>query len=189
MGKVILIGGSPMTGKSTIAMNIASTLKYPCISTDDIGEALQTVVAINPMQKSDFRTYYANTSPDKLIADIQQYHKAMELAINRLIDIHGSWGNSLIMEGWALYPSRIQHLIGENVSAVWLIASDGLLESRLLGKTDFLNGVAAQNYLLRSKWHNDLILEQCKTVRASFVFVHGDEPTDLLANKILSFTS
>lgn len=187
MGKVILIGGSPMVGKSSVSLTIASKLKYPCISTDDIGEALQTVAPINPMQGKDFRDYYANTPIDRLIVDIQRYHKAMEPAIERLVEIHSSWGNSLLIEGWALYPKHIQQFKSNNISAVWLIACDGLLGSRLLGKPDFLDGVAARNYLSRSNWHNTMLLEQCKAVDAPFVFVQGNESADLLSTNILPF--
>ncbi len=186
MGKVILIGGSPMTGKSTLAMELAAEFKYQCISTDDIGETLQTITSINPMQGIDFRTYYATSSIDKLIKDIQQYHKAMEPAISRLLDIHSSWGNSLIMEGWALYPSHIQQYASNNISAIWLIASHELLETRLLNSPAFLDGIAAQNYLYRSMWHNALILKQCKDCNTPFITLHGNESLDSLAKEVLS---
>ncbi len=178
-----------MTGKSTVATEIASMLKRPCISTDDIGEVLQTVTPINPMQGADFRAYYESTPIEKLITDIKKYHKYMEPAINRLLEIHASWGTPLIMEGWALYPSHIQPCVGNNIAAVWLIASDELLESRLLNKSDFLSGTAAKNYLLRSKWHNNLLLEQCRATNAHFISVRGDESVNSIAEKILSSSS
>jgi len=189
MGKVILIGGSPMIGKSTVAVEIASLLKCQCLSTDDLGEVLQTVISINPMQGADFRAYYANTSVEKLIADIQQYHKTMEPAIHRLIDIHGSWGNSLVIEGWALYPHSILPFQNESIFSCWLIAADGLLESRLESKTDFLAGKAAENYLLRSKWHNALLFDQCKSLKAHYSLIDGTESPSSLAQIFLDFSS
>lgn len=39
--KVILIGGSPMSGKSTVASRLSALYGYSHISTDDIGEILQ----------------------------------------------------------------------------------------------------------------------------------------------------
>ena len=35
--KVILIGGSPMSGKTTLALKLAAKYEYGCVSTDDIG--------------------------------------------------------------------------------------------------------------------------------------------------------
>ena len=61
MKKVILIGGSPMSGKSTIALKLAQRLNYPCIPADDIGEALQTVADIDPMRGMHYHEYYINT--------------------------------------------------------------------------------------------------------------------------------
>ena len=186
MGKVILIGGSPMTGKSTVAVAIASKLKYPCISTDDIGEALQTIAPLNPMQDKDYRNYYENTPLSQLSDDTLQYHKAVEPAIQRLIDIHSTWGNSIIIEGWALYPKCIQPLNSDKTSSVWLIANDELLEARLMSMSDFLDGTAAQNYLLRSKWHNNLLFEQCKSFNAIYILINGSESVDSLVSKILA---
>lgn len=174
-----------MVGKSTVAIEIASSVKCPCISIDDIGEALQTVVPINPMQGKDFRDYYANTNEDKLLTDIQQYHHALEPAIQRLVNIHSTWGSSVVLEGWALYPSLIKPVTGHNVFAVWLIASNELLEARLSNRNDFLEGNAARNYLSRSKWHNDLLLQQCTAFHANYILINGDEPVKLLAEKIL----
>ena len=189
MTKVLLIGGSPMVGKSSVALEIASKLKYPCVSTDDIGEALQTVVPIDPMRGKDFREYYASTPIEELTADIRRYHAAMEPAIERLVDIHSSWGNPLLIEGWALYPSHVRQFAGGRVAAVWLIAADGLLEARLSAKPGFLDGAAARNYLRRSAWHNALLLEQCKAVGASYILVQGSEPVEMLAEAILSFAA
>jgi len=185
MGHVILIGGSPMAGKSTAAVELASKLKWPCVSTDDIGAALQTVVPINPMQGQDYRDYYADTPQRQLQLDTLQYHKALEPAIKRLIEDHSTWGNSIVMEGWALYPDAIAPLCNENVSSVWLIAGEGLLETRMRDQSNFLDGKAAQQYLLRSKWHNDFLLAQCKAHNARYIVVDGSESPELLAAKVL----
>jgi len=56
--KVILIGGSPMSGKSTLATRLSACYEYSHISTDDIGEILQTALDINPMKEFDYREYY-----------------------------------------------------------------------------------------------------------------------------------
>ena len=52
MGKVLMIGGSPMTGKSTAAAAMGSVRRWPCLSTDDVGEVLQALghMAAEPPQ-------------------------------------------------------------------------------------------------------------------------------------------
>jgi cytidylate kinase len=41
--RVILIGGAPMSGKTTVAQMLAATLGYGCLSTDDLGAAIRAV--------------------------------------------------------------------------------------------------------------------------------------------------
>ena len=186
MAKVILIGGSPMTGKTTIAIDISSKLPCACISTDDIGVALQTVIPIDPMRGKDYRDYYAQTPLSQLMTDARQYHQAMSPAINRLIAIHSTWGDPLVMEGWAVYPSLIQSLNHRNVSSIWRIASDALLEQRMMERPDFLKGKAAENYLARSMRHNRLLLEECRTRNARCIRIDGNESAVSLAGHILN---
>lgn len=54
--KVILIGGSPMIGKTPLALKLASKYEYGCISIDDINEIISTVSDINPMKDLDEET-------------------------------------------------------------------------------------------------------------------------------------
>ena len=80
MGKVLMIGGSPMTGKSTAAAAMGSVRRWPCLSTDDVGEVLQAALPLDPMRGMDYRDYYACVPEDGLIEDIRRYHRAMEPA-------------------------------------------------------------------------------------------------------------
>jgi len=189
MSKVILIGGSPMTGKSTVATVLASELKCACISTDDIGEVLQTVTDINPIKGQYYTDYYSNTSKEKLIEDIKVYHAQIKPAIKRLIDIHTSWGAPIIIEGWAIYPDLLDGLKTEEVKSVWLIANKILLQKRLEHNTAFFKDASnpekmIENYLYRSCWHNDYLLEQCKLKNQKYILISGSESPSELADAI-----
>lgn len=174
--EVILIGGSPMIGKSTLAAQIASDKRIPCISTDDIGEVIQTVLCLDPMRGAFYLDYYAETPKDALIEDIQQYHLQMQPAIRKLVNNHATWGSPLVMEGWALYPDDWADGDNAKVKALWLVAEDGVLEHRLRQNLDFYKEAknpqkVIDNYLFRSEWHNRLIREQCRKNRAAYVTV------------------
>ena len=170
--KVILIGGSPRVGKSTAAALLASKLLRPCISTDDIGLALQSVLDINPMKGYGYPDYYVRRSPQQLIDDIVTYHKKLEPAIARLVEEHAAWGDPLVMEGWALYPELVRRIENDQVFSVWLIAEPGLFESRVRLNTSFSeNEKVVENYLTRSKWHNRTNLEQCIALKRNFIRV------------------
>ena len=190
MKKVILIGGSPMVGKSTVAALVASNLMFPCVSTDDIGEALQTVSDINPMGSRDYLDYYAQSDTQRLIDDMIEYHQKLEPAIARLIDIHSDWGNPLIMEGWALYPEPVGRINNEHVFSVWLIAEDGLLRKRMAMKKSFWQDArepekVIENYLYRSEWHNRKLLEQCKTEKQRYIVIGEDSTAEGIVKVIL----
>jgi len=43
MQRIILIGGAPTTGKSTIAMRLSEELHLPVISTDQIRTIIQSI--------------------------------------------------------------------------------------------------------------------------------------------------
>lgn len=186
MLKVILIGGSPMVGKSTIARIMASKMMWSCLSTDDIGEILQTAIKINPMCDQNYIDYYTNTDIDKLIEDIKLYHSQLQPAISRLIDIHSTWGNPLIIEGWAIYPELLKNIDCTFVDSVWLISDKKLLEKRLETNINFHSQTNEshkwlEKYLARSLWHNNLLLQQCKLQNKKYLCVNGDEsPDDLI---------
>ncbi len=189
MGKVLLIGGSPMIGKSTVARRMASQYEIQSLSTDDIGEMLQTVVDINPMKGMDYLKYYENVDVKQQIEDLKQYHRSMESAIIKMIDIHSKWGSSMIIEGYAVYP----HLLNantENVEAIYLLANDALLLSRLNKSKAFedASDKAKQNYLQRSLGHNQFLREECEKYNCKSIQINGTETVDEIVKKILEIT-
>jgi len=187
LGEVILIGGSPMIGKSTVSILLAAKLLYPCISTDDIGEILRTISDISPMKDTFYLDYYSNSGKDQLIADIVMYHQRLEKSIYRLIEIHSSWGSPLIIEGWALYPNMIEEIKSDHVFSVWLIAEEDLLKQRMI-KSNFYQGANSpekviENYLHRSEWHNKTIFEQCKNKNQKFLMINENtKPNEIVTS-------
>ena len=180
--KVILIGGSPMSGKTTLAKMLSSDLKFSNISTDDIGVILQTVVDINPMKGFDYREYYIKRSLEDLIIDILEYHRRIFPAIERLIEIHSTWGNPIIIEGWALYPSMLKKFNNANIQKLWLACSENVFEKRLYEDIDFYKGASDEDfmkdkYLKRSLWHNNKILNECTEFDEKVIRI--DENTDI----------
>jgi len=61
-----------MIGKSTVARRMASQYEIQSLSTDDIGEMLQTVVDINPMKGMDYLKYYENVDVKQQIEDLKR---------------------------------------------------------------------------------------------------------------------
>lgn len=178
-----------MIGKSTASIMLASKLLYPCISTDDIGNILQTVSDISPMKGQNYLDYYAYSEKQQLIDDIIEYHRQHIPAIYSLIDIHSTWSTPLVMEGWALYPEQMAKIRNDNVFSVWLIADDGLLKKRLNMNKEFYQNAkepekVIENYLYRSEWHNQNLVEQCKARNYNHIIVKEETTTEQVVDTI-----
>ncbi len=171
--RVILIGGAPMSGKTTVAHRLAATLGYGCLSTDDLGEAIRAVTTkdahlhLHPMDGYDYREYFVTRSPDALIADISLEHHTMWPAVQRVIRKHATWGQPIVIEGWHLWPERVTQLRLPNVHALWFVANEETLHERMVKAVEFYGGASDEeammrHYLARSFWYNARLKEAVK---------------------------
>jgi 2-phosphoglycerate kinase len=172
--RVILIGGAPMSGKTTVASRLAAKLGYGCLSTDDLGEAIRAVTTkashphLHPMDRYDYREYYVTRSPDALITDISLEHRALWPAVERVIRKHATWGTPSVIEGWSLWPEWVTQLRLPNVRSLWFVAQEQTLHERM-GKAEAFYGGASDeaamrdHYLARSFWYNARLKEAVNT--------------------------
>lgn len=168
--RVILIGGAPMAGKTTVAHLLAAHLGYGCLSTDDLGEAMRAVTTkdthphLHPMDGYDYREYYVTRSPEALIADISLEHHAMWPAVQRVIRKHATWGEPIVIEGWSLWPEWVTQLRLPSVHALWFVAHAETLQERMGKVVEFYRGASDEaammrHYLARSFWYNARLKE------------------------------
>lgn len=183
--QVILIGGAPLVGKSTLARLLAAQLAYGCLSTDDLGQAIgavttaQSYPAFHEMDGIDYREYYVTHSVEALIADAERRHTALWPAIAQVITAHATWGDPLVIEGWALYPARVAALGLPNVVSHWLIADDAVFESRIRAAADFYRGASDEEAMLRhftarSRWYNARIRAEALALQMPVVQVTAE---------------
>jgi len=169
--KVVLIGGAPMSGKTTISRQLASRLGYAGLSTDDLGEAVRAITTpqshpdLHPMAGFDYREFYVCHSVDTLISYISKQHQALWPAIAAVIRTHATWGQPIIIEGWNLYPAWVKKLELPNIKSIWLIADDELLEQRIINEEGFYQGASndeamIQNYLGLTVWYNSQLKKE-----------------------------
>ena len=166
--KVILFGGAPMTGKTTIARMVAAEFSYSCISTDDLGEAVRAInpdSILNPMKEYDYWEYYIKKTKAELTDDFINQHNAMRPAIEAVINSHANWSNPIVIEGWNLYPEWINELNLSNVFSFWFLSDETLLTSRIHTEVEFYSRASnpklmIQKYITRSLEYNKIIEEQ-----------------------------
>lgn len=163
--KVILIGGAPLSGKSTLARRLASTMEYACLATDDLSAAVRTVTsafshpALHAINSSDFRKYYVSQTIVQLIMDAEHYQEALWPAVERVIRDHAAWAGPAIIEGWTLQPERVAKLQLAGMQSLWLVTSQEQYERRLRSDEAFWSGAAdveklVRHFVRRSVWYD-----------------------------------
>src|SRR3989338_6307131 len=114
---IILIGGAPTTGKSTIAEMLARHLDIPWISTDQIREMLRAVVKREDLPKlftpKDYTAekFLTEFSSEQIVDSEMGHGEAIWPAIKRLVEQDWVWERGFVLEGVEILP----HLVSENL--------------------------------------------------------------------------
>jgi 2-phosphoglycerate kinase len=151
--RVILLGGAPATGKSTIARALADQLGHLVIATDDLGAAVRGVTepAVAPelfaAHPGDHREYLASHSGDELLEHALRSHRALWPAIESVIHAHATWSTPAIVEGWTLLPDLVAGF--DHVAAVWIEIPGSVLEERVRADTAFYAGASDPDLVIR----------------------------------------
>lgn len=107
---VILIGGAPLSGKSTLAKELSKKLDMPWVSTDDIRKWMEALV-----RKEDYPDLFYGDGLDA-VAFYEKFKSAQrifELESQQGIDVQKGvtamidsfwWWNEMIIEGIAITP-------------------------------------------------------------------------------------
>ena len=180
--KVVLIGGPTSVGKSTVARCIAARYQYNCIPTDDIGKAIRAVTtvqthpALHAFKDKDYQEYFATISVDLLINHARQSHEIIWPALEMIIRTHATWGDPLVLEGYALWPDWVLAADFTSTGAVWLTFDDDLLEARIRSQASFYEGASDEqalivNFLRRSSRFNQLMVESALECGAAVIRV------------------
>jgi 2-phosphoglycerate kinase len=192
--EVIVMGGAPFSGKSTLAKRLAAQRGYGLVAIDDVGTAVRAVTtpqshpALHPMAGWDYRAYYIAHSPATLIHHSRQEHDALWPAIAALIHAHLQWAGPVILEGWQLDPDRVTSLTHPQLRACWLLVDDAVLEARLRADTAFYQGASdverlIQHYLARSRWANDRVRRAAVHAASMVIHVGPEETVEALVTR------
>lgn len=133
MKQVILIGGAPTTGKSTVAKFLSEKLGIPCISTDDVREQMREKLdpAKNPalFKAAQYSAEeFLNTFTAQEIVNIEREEgEVVWNEIRKTIDRSEEDGESIIIEGVAVLP----HLVARDFPAVEYVRSLFLVDNDL----------------------------------------------------------
>jgi 2-phosphoglycerate kinase len=116
---IILIGGAPCTGKSTLAANLAKRFGLPWISTDQIRSIMQTIATDRDNHPDLFNSsdisaeeYYNARTIDQIVEDENNQSREVQKGIISLMRENYNW-ESFIIEGIAITPDFVDRLSKE----------------------------------------------------------------------------
>ncbi|MBT2418944.1 AAA family ATPase [Streptomyces sp. ISL-22] len=171
--RVVLIGGTSHTGKSTVARALAERLGFGCRSTDKLarhpGRPWRTAEWAPPPHVAE---HYATLGVDELIRSVLDHYARLWPRIQELITERAAGaGPGLVLEGSALWPDRVAGLTSvPHTRAVWLTADDAVLRERMRSSARYEDATGRERYLV------DKFLaraERFQTLMTQAVDAHG----------------
>lgn len=145
MKNIILLGGAPAIGKSTVAKKLAHQLKILCISTDDIRAEMRTSENkddLSPLFLLDKNVvgnpanFFNAISVDDLIDLIDKESIEVWRGVLNMID-NIKEGESIIIEGVAILPEKAAFLekCNDNIKTIILTNSNiGLIRNTIYNR-------------------------------------------------------
>ncbi|GJM41023.1 MAG: hypothetical protein DHS20C20_13050 [Ardenticatenaceae bacterium] len=194
--KLILIGGTPGAGKTTLGKALAVKLGVTSLTIDDLVTAVigvttpETHPGIHALRKGPHTEYYTNSSVDQLIADATLRHKGTWPMVQQLINKYVNLKRGIVIDGWHIRPKWVADLKQKNVWAGWIVIDPDVLEARerqneawLKGSTDPERMFA--NFMGRSLWYNSLVKEQAETLQMNILYQDGSKSVEELCQIVL----
>ncbi|MES5819980.1 hypothetical protein [Streptomyces sp. RG80] len=127
--RVLLIGGTSHTGKSTLARAVGERLGWECLSTDGLARHPGRPWGTVP---EHVVRHYGTLSVDELIRSVLDHFARLWPRIQELITERAEGaGPRLVLEGSALWPDRVAGLDVPHTEAVWLTVDDEVLGARM----------------------------------------------------------
>jgi 2-phosphoglycerate kinase len=196
--KVILIGGAPGAGKTTLGRNLAIRLGCTSLTIDDLMTAARVVTTpqshpgLHMLKGKTGSDYFTNTEPEQLIADAQRQHEEAWPIVDKIVRSHASAsGSPIVIDGWAMRPGSIAAMGLDNIASFWFVIDRNVLEQREKANTDFLNtspnpARMLRNFLARSFWYNDLIQREASEHSLPIIKQDGSRSVESLCDEVLS---
>lgn len=133
MAKIILIGGAPTVGKSTLAQGLAKHFDMPWISTDQIRGIMREASRrednpnlFQPKGYENAEKFLENFSANEIAKLEIRQGEAVWSGIKKFIEADYTWKDGFIVEGVNLLPNLIARDLKNNsqIQAVFLTDQD-----------------------------------------------------------------
>ncbi len=192
--RVILISGPSHAGKSTLAHSLSLKLGWSRKSTDKLARHPGRPWTINQKPVPEHvAEHYLSLSVDELIEDVLRHYKMnVWPSIESIVTLHSSDTSTdrLILEGSALWPDLVATLNTNGVAAIWLTASNNLLQTRIHNASRFDDATtrektSIQIFLERSNRYNERMIDSINRLKLISINVEATPSLDELTDKCL----
>ena len=132
---MILIGGSSHVGKSAVSESLAARLGWAHISTDTLARHPGRPWKPAPEKvPNGVAEHYLCLSVDELIEDVlRHYRTKVWPKVKAIIALHANKTSTtgVVLEGSALWPEFVASLDFDDITALWLTASEEIFRRRI----------------------------------------------------------
>ncbi len=177
--RLVLIGGTSHTGKSTLARAVAEKLGFDVLSTDTLARHPG-----RPWPTPDWQVpphvaaHYAGHSLERLLQSVLRHYGTLAPRIAEIVRTR----NRLVVEGSALWPETVAGFDSGGVTAVWLTAGDDFLRARILRESnheaaDADGKLLIEKFAARAIAFNHRVVEAC--TRLGLTLIDVEQCSDL----------
>ncbi|AKA07904.1 hypothetical protein SAZ_40200 [Streptomyces noursei ZPM] len=196
--RVVLIGGTSNVGKSTVARVVAERLRFAYRSTDRLarhpGRPWRTPERDVPPHVAE---HYAALPLDELIASVLDHYARLWPRVEDLITAHATGaeaGTGLVLEGSALWPTRVAGLTVPHTAAVWLTAGETVVRGRVHGAGRYAEATAGERHLMdkflaRTGRYQSLMLSEVHRLGLDHLDSGDGRSPEELADAVLSIAA
>lgn len=194
---VLLIGGAPGAGKTSLSLALGMRLGVSSMSFDDLQAGIRGLTSpdthpdLHRTGRGHHVRYFTDTDPSEIRLDAITENTAMWPGIERTVRRRANVGPSAVIDSWMLRPSIVNTLDVPNVHSVWIHIDEHVLEQRERENAAFLTGSndperMFSNFMDRSRWWNNLIVTEAEAAGATVLHQDGTVSVDTMVDRVLT---